>query len=308
MVTDFSRQTSLDSPIVDGLPAQPNSRKIGDMLGQAIPYQGSKRRLAPAIARQFPKTVRVLYEPFAGSAALTLYAARHGLAERFVIGDALAELAELWGEILRSPDRVADAYAVRWAEPDSYLAVRERFNRTRNPFDLHYLLIRCVKNAVRFSARGDFSQSADRRRLGVHPDRLRAALQQAHQLLVGRCEVRAGDWRRTSEDATPHDLVFLDPPYLGTSTGADRRYAAQLRKDDLLSGLRHLQERRVATLLSYDGQTGTGPVAEALPESLGGARLWLDAGRSAQATLLGRSDRTLESLYDFTAWRAPAPP
>ncbi|MBI5610194.1 MAG: DNA adenine methylase [Deltaproteobacteria bacterium] len=278
------------------------------MLRQPIPYQGSKRRLAPQIASHFPSSVGVLYEPFAGSAALTLYAARHGLADRFVLGDALVELAELWAEILRAPDRVAHAYARRWAEPDGFLSVRDRFNRTRDPFDLHYLLVRCVKNAVRFSARGDFSQSADRRRVGVHPDRLREAVHQAHQLLVGRCEVRAGDWRSTIHDATGDDLVFLDPPYLGTSIGADRRYAAQLGLEDLLGGLRHLQERQVATLLSYDGRTGAGPVAEALPASLGGVRLWLDAGRSAQATLLGRNEQTLESLYDFTTWRAGLPP
>ncbi len=273
------------------------------MLKQPIPYQGSKRRLAPQIARHFPSPIRVLYEPFAGSAAMALYAASHGLAERFVIGDALTELAELWTEILRAPDRVADAYALRWAEPDGYNAVRERFNRTRDPFDLHYLLARCVKNAVRFSARGDFSQSADRRRLGVHPDRLRAAVSQAHRLLAGRCEVRAGDWLATVHDATMDDLVFLDPPYLGTTIGADRRYAMQMRSEELLAGLYQLQLRGVPTLLSYDGRTGAGPVAAALPADLRGERLWLDGGRSAQATLLGRSERTEESLYDFTAWR-----
>jgi len=275
------------------------------MLKQPIPYQGSKRRLAPAIAQHFPAPVAVLYEPFAGSAAMTLYAAQHNLADRFVIGDALPELAELWREILRDPGAVADAYAERWSDPDSYLAVRESFNRTRNPFDLHYLLVRCVKNAVRFSARGDFSQAADRRRLGVHPDRLRAAVLEAHQLLAGRCEVRAGDWRRTSADAEPKDLVFLDPPYLGTTVGPDRRYAQQLAQRELVDGLADLQRRRVATLLTYDGHTGDGPLAATLPTTLGGKRLLLDAGPSAQGTLLGRHERTVESLYVFLDWRAP---
>ncbi len=273
------------------------------MLSQPIPYQGSKRRLAPAIAPHFPVPVATLYEPFAGSAAMSLFAARHGLADRFVIGDALVELAELWTEILKNPQAVADAYAARWADPDGYLAVRQRFNRTRDPFDLHYLLIRCVKNAVRFSSRGDFSQSADLRRRGVHPDRLRAALCQAHQLLTGRCEIRVGDWRQTTLDAAATDLVYLDPPYLGTTVGADRRYAQQLAQSELLAGLHSLQLRGVATLLSYDGHTGPGRLAQELPAELAGTRLLLDAGRSSQATLLGRDEITFESLYVFTNWR-----
>ena len=42
-----------------------------------IPYQGSKRNLAPAILGYFPGGVATLIEPFAGSAALTLATAHH---------------------------------------------------------------------------------------------------------------------------------------------------------------------------------------------------------------------------------------
>jgi len=42
-----------------------------------IPYQGSKRNLAPDIMRYFPADVDTLIEPFAGSAAITLTAATH---------------------------------------------------------------------------------------------------------------------------------------------------------------------------------------------------------------------------------------
>ena len=37
-------------------------------LPHPIPYQGSKRNLAPDILRYFPEQIDVLYEPFAGSA------------------------------------------------------------------------------------------------------------------------------------------------------------------------------------------------------------------------------------------------
>ena len=35
-------------------------------LPHPIPYQGSKRKLAPVIGRYLPEDIRVFYEPFAG--------------------------------------------------------------------------------------------------------------------------------------------------------------------------------------------------------------------------------------------------
>ncbi len=41
---------------------------------QPIPYQGSKRYIAKVILAFFPKAVETLFEPFAGSAAVSLAA------------------------------------------------------------------------------------------------------------------------------------------------------------------------------------------------------------------------------------------
>ncbi len=79
-----------------------------------IPYQGSKRRLVPAILACAPGHVRRLVEPFAGSGALTVGAALAGRADAYVIGDALAPLADLWARILADPDALAARYAALW--------------------------------------------------------------------------------------------------------------------------------------------------------------------------------------------------
>jgi hypothetical protein len=50
-------------------------------------YQGSKRNLAPVILRYFPKGIKRLVEPFAGSAAMSVAAAAQGLAKSFWIND-----------------------------------------------------------------------------------------------------------------------------------------------------------------------------------------------------------------------------
>jgi DNA adenine methylase len=45
------------------------------------------------------------------------------------------------------------------------------------------------------------------------------------------------------------------------------------------------------------GRLGEKTYGEGLPPELGLTRVELDGGRSAQATLLGRDERTVESLY-----------
>lgn len=52
---------------------------------QPIPYQGSKRKIASKIMHFAPKKVRRLIEPFAGSAAITLYAAKYNYASHYLV-------------------------------------------------------------------------------------------------------------------------------------------------------------------------------------------------------------------------------
>ena len=186
-------------------------------LPHPIPYQGSKRSLAPTIGRYVPADIGTWYEPFAGSAAMALWVARHRKPRRIVLGDSLAPMMQLWTAILADPRGTAARYAEVWTGQEigdaPYLnRVRERFNENRDPVDLLYLLCRCVKNAVRFNAKGNFTQSVDKRRLGMRPDKMRAAIAGASELLKGKTEVRAGDWLETLADAGRADFSYMDPP------------------------------------------------------------------------------------------------
>ena len=271
-------------------------------LPHPIPYQGSKRNLARLIAPYVPKECSVMFEPFAGSAAMTIYAAHHGLARRFVVGDSLKAIVDLWGLIVTSPSETEQRYRAIWqgqltSGVDYFNQIRARYNQERDPVDLLYLVCRCVKNAVRFNAQGNFTQSVDKRRMGMHPDKMRVAIDGVANLLAGRVEFRHGDWLETTSDVTSYDFVYMDPPYLGTSIGRDKRYHEQLAPNALISGLETLLDRRVRFALSYDGMTGEKEYGPPLPAHLGLTRLLIDAGRSSQATLVGRAEKTLESLY-----------
>jgi DNA adenine methylase len=217
-----------------------------------------------------------------------------------VIGDSLPPLAAIWRAIVDGPGALAEGYERLWREgagsPRVYARVRARYNAGGGEAELLYLLARCAKSAPRWNGRGEFNQAPDLRRKGAQPERVRRALDGAHALLAGRCEVRASDFRATVADAGRRDLVYLDPPWQGVSSGGDTRYHRGLARGELLDALAELDRRGVPFALSYDGRSGARRYGEPLPSSLA-RRIELDAGRSAQATLAGRVARTVESLY-----------
>lgn len=272
-------------------------------LPHPIPYQGSKRNLAPMIAPYVPDGIETWYEPFAGSAAMTIWAAHHRKAKRYVIGDVLVPITDLWRVIIDEPTETASRYRDIWekhaTEDHGYFnRVRERYNADRDPVDLLYLICRCVKNAIRFNSKsGNFTQSVDKRRLGMQPDRMERAILGVSMLLKDKTEVVSGDWRATLAPATARDFVYMDPPYLGTTIGRDKRYIDGLQQDLLIEGLADLRGRDIRFALSYDGMTGGKEYGPPLPDTLGLTRLLLHAGKSSQATLSGRDEETVESLY-----------
>jgi len=267
-----------------------------------IPYQGSKRRLAPAILSLVPTRGHTrLVEPFAGSAAVTLAAASQRRFSSFLLGDALEPLARLWGMIIHDPTGIAKDYGLLWHREqrkpiDAFYEIRAEFNADRDPAKLLYLLARCVKNAVRFNPAGEFNQSPDKRRKGTHPNTMESELIAAHRVLHGRCRAVHSDFWRLFEQARAGDFFYLDPPYQGTSDGRDQRYIAGLSREQMIEGLTALNRKHIPFILSYDGSCGGRSYGEPLPEDVA-HRILLDVGRSSQATLNGRDETTIESLY-----------
>lgn len=278
-------------------PAPPPAR-----VPAPIPYQGSKRRLATRLLALLPRDAGVLHEPFCGSAALSLAALSVEAVERVVLNDANAPLMALWSRLVSDPEALAADYAALWwaqqgCSREFYDDRRREFNATRRPELLLFLLARCAKSAVRYNARGEFNQSPDNRRLGAHPERMAARVRGAARLLGGRCALSADDYRVALRAAGPDDVSYLDPPYQGVSAARDRRYHAGLDLAGFVAALEQANRARLSYLVSFDGRTGARRHGEELPAHLALARIEVEAGRSSQATLLGRVERTVESLY-----------
>jgi len=274
----------------------------GRSLPHPIPYQGSKRALARRILPLFPKEKVRLFEPFAGSAAVAIAAVANGRAKSVVLNDANEPLMLLWRRIIEEPDNLLSTYEHLWnaqigGERQYYDHVRDEFNKTHDPDRLFYLLARCVKASVRYNAKGEFNQSPDNRRKGAKPDTMAKHVCGASRLLRGITLVRYGDFRKAIVDATPKDVIYMDPPYQGVCGRRDNRYFEGLRFADFVAALEEMNSKRLSFIISYDGRTGDKCYGEMLPVELNLAHIEVEAGVSSQATLLGRTAETVESLY-----------
>lgn len=271
-------------------------------LPHPIQYQGSKRNLASDILRFLPNRVERMVEPFTGTAAISIAAAAKRISQNFWLNDLNRPLIELLKLIIEEPHEIADAYEYIWNKQhqnsvNHYFEVREAFNKTNDPKLFLYLLARCVKGAVRYNSEGFFNQSPDKRRKGTQPEKMRKNIEGVSALLKSRCKFTCLDYREVLTDVKNTDFVYMDPPYQGVCGDRDSRYFSGICFDDFVLALEQLNRKGVAFAISYDGKRGNKTFGNTLPEELGLKRFEIEVGRSSQATLLGREEITVESLY-----------
>ncbi|MDV7992077.1 DNA adenine methylase [Rhodococcus sp. IEGM 1374] len=277
-------------------------------IPQAFPYQGSKRALVGQILSLFPtEQVPLLVEPFAGSAAISVAARMYGRAQDIQISDVNAPLMDLWRMIIDSPDDLLDSYTKMWHEQQQgenslveakayFMLKRREFNDTKDPAILLYLLARCVKAAVRYGKNGDFNQSADNRRMGARPANMQERIHGASRLMQG-AKVTSGSYEDPLVNAPREAIVYMDPPYQGTTDVPDHRYLTGLRRDVFSETLQRAVDNQVSFIVSYDVVREDNKYGEPLADDLGLLHRNVVVGVSSQATLVGRKEMSIESLY-----------
>jgi len=267
-----------------------------------IQYQGSKRNLAPAILKYLPEKIERIVEPFAGTGAISIACASAGISKKYWLNDFNRPLSQLLELMINHPDELSSFYDELWNQqhPDSiahYYKVREEFNRTGHPKLFLYLLSRCVKGSVRYNNEGHFNQSPDKRRKGAKPQNMRKNISGVSLLMKNRAAVSSLDYKEMLPHIKSTDLVYMDPPYQGVCKKRDNRYYSSIDHGEFIFFLAELNRKKTPYLISYDGKCGDKKYGDFLPDSLRLKRIELEAGRSSQATLLGKKEITFESLY-----------
>lgn len=260
----------------------------------AIKWTGSKRLVANVISQIMPETQR-LFDPFVGGGAILPVSKSNSI----VAGDVIPELIHLWQEIKFNPNSVADGYEVRWKQLQqeghtAYYKIRDRFNDTRNPVDFLFLTRTCVNGLIRFNQNGDFNNSLHHTRPGIAPDRLRAILIEWSKW-ISNTKFVVSDYRETLEDVRKGDLVFLDPPYIGTK---GRYLPNEFDYDSFYLELDRLNTIGVQWILTLDGQAGKREYQKTIPSDLYTHSTDITTGKSPFPKVMYKTlDKVKESIY-----------
>ncbi len=267
-----------------------------------FPYQGSKRNIAAQILPYIPKDTYRVIEPFCGTGAISIACAAYGISRQFILNDLNQPLIALWQTILENPEQLATEYQSLWFlqqnnSKEFFLKIRDQFNQTHQPHHFLYLLARIVKGSVRYNSNGEFNQSADNRRLGMKPDLMRKNILSVSHMMKNKTSLLSLDFSEVIAQSTDTDIIYLDPPYQGTSGKRDQRYLEGLSFNDFVDVLYEMKLKNKMFLISYDGMTGNKVHGKKLPENLKLKHFYINAGKSSQDILLGRKNVTFESLY-----------
>jgi DNA adenine methylase len=268
-------------------------------LQPVIKWSGSKRRVADALHRLWPEGVTetaTYFEPFVGSGAMLPGRPVNAA----VAGDTIAPLIALWHEIAVRPEAVAAHYRAVWEDRQRrgqavFYEARERFNDHGTPLDFLVLSRMCVNGLIRFNASGGFNNSLHHTRPGIHPDRLGSLIAAWSEALEG-VHFAVADYASTLESAQAGDLVFLDPPYVGTR-GQYRPGVFDFKR--LCAVLEDLNARDVHWILTLDGQAGDRAYDETvITPDLYRHRFYVTTGHSPFTRLMKTSlDEVREAVY-----------
>jgi DNA adenine methylase len=263
-----------------------------------IKWTGGKRRQSRRIVEHFPRKIATYHEPFLGGGAVLyeLLGRTDIRVDRIKCGDTCVPLIDLWQVIRDDPVGLTRRYAEDWAALRSqgksyYYEVRDRFNRTGDPYLFFFLLRTCRNGLVRFNRRGEFNTGFHRARPGMEPETVEAVLADWWRRL-GRVPVRFAvrDYREVS--TAPGDLLYLDPPYLNQD---GQYYGGMIDFPEFFGWLRG---QRCGHLLSLNGFLGDEDRTVAVPGDLYDEHLLLDNGISPFDRLNGGAALPLaDSLY-----------
>ena len=125
-----------------------------EVISPAIYLAGNKKKLINDLHPHL-KGFKELWEPFAGSAAVSLNMMHRGLFERSFCNDIHPQMVELHECIKDRPQFIRDCFVTNEMYPenkDAYLKMRDDYNLTKdNPVLLFNLMMRSNNNMIRFS-------------------------------------------------------------------------------------------------------------------------------------------------------------
>lgn len=213
-----------------------------------IKSQGIKTKLVPLILANIQWEGKGRWiEPFLGSGAVLF----NLQPDQALIADTNRHVIEVYKAIQAGEMSTASLREYLEAEgkklesqgEEYYYQVRERFNRSGNPFDFVFLNRASFNGVIRFNSKGKFNvpfcKKAERFRPAYITKICNQVAWAAKILQDKEWTFIVQDWKETLAGVGADDFVYLDPPYIGRHTDYFNHWS-DADADELASAIKKL--------------------------------------------------------------------
>ncbi|MCR2111728.1 DNA adenine methylase [Campylobacter upsaliensis] len=242
-------------------------------IASPLSYVGGKYRLLTQLFPLFPKDINIALDLFCGGANVGI----NINAKEIILNDSLSELTKLYQAFQQENSQIifhkiwhiidefklsnTAKYSCEFYQCNSakglsnynkkhFLALRNHYNKTKNPFYLFVLIVFAFNNQIRFNAKREFNLPCEKRDFNQNmQDKLRrfiAKLQDENIKILNK------DFRDfLLEMLDSKSFVYIDPPYFLATAPYNENKAWSLQDElDLLEFLNILDSKNIRFALS----------------------------------------------------------
>ncbi|MBS4282224.1 Dam family site-specific DNA-(adenine-N6)-methyltransferase [Campylobacter vulpis] len=240
-------------------------------IASPLNYVGGKYRLLTQLFPLFPKDINIALDLFCGGANVGI----NMNARKIILNDSLSELTSLYQNLQQeNPQIIFDTiyniidefklsntakYGYGFYQCDSakglssynkepFLALRNCYNQTKNPFYLFVLIVFAFNNQIRFNAKREFNLPCGKRDFNQNmQNKLRRFITKLQDENITIFNKDFRDFPLEMLDSK--SFVYIDPPYFLATAPYNKAWGKQ-DELDLLEFLRILDSKNIRFALS----------------------------------------------------------
>lgn len=229
-------------------------------ISSPMNYIGGKHKLLSQILPLFPQNIKTFVDLFCGGCNVGI----NVNAENVIFNDNLSFLIELYksfkekqnDEILKHIESRIKQFNLSLTNANGYLALRELYNKEKNPLDLFVLVAYSFNHQIRFNNSHQFNNPFGKERSSFNPKMKENLLKFLSALHTKNASFFCKNFDVFDfSTLADNDFVYCDPPYLittGTYNDGKRGFTGWSENEEkkLLEILKNLNERKIKFALS----------------------------------------------------------
>ncbi len=229
-------------------------------LSSPLNYIGGKHKLLPQIIPLFPKKTKKFVDLFCGGCNVGVNAN----AENVIFNDNLSFLIELYKSFQANDNQIVlnhiesriKQFDLSLVNANGYLALRELYNKEKNPLDLFVLVAYSFNHQIRFNNSHQFNNPFGKNRSSFNPKMKENLIKFLNAFHSKNVQFSCKNFDEFDYSIlTESDFVYCDPPYLittGTYNDGKRGFTGWSENEEkkLLEILKNLNDKKVKFALS----------------------------------------------------------